>query len=69
MMSNVKQKWTSVSIPLKLWRRIKEVLGFTTDQSVAEYVRQATQKRLQYDEAHVEEQKMLEAEIKERLKD
>ena len=54
---------------MNLYRRIQAILGYAVDQSVAEYARQAIRKRLNYDEAHAEEQKMLEAEIKERLQD
>jgi len=68
-MSNVKQKWTTVSIPVSLFRRIKAVLGFVADESLAEYARQAIQKRLETDEIHAENERMLEKEIKERLKD
>lgn len=68
-MSNSERTWTSVSVPMNLYRRIQAILGYAVDQSVAEYARQAIRKRLNYDEAHAEEQKMLEAEIKERLQD
>jgi len=61
--------WKSISIPRKILRRIKAILGYSEALSVAEYVRFAIAKRLEYDEAHAEEQKMLEKEIKERLKD
>lgn len=66
-MSKAKQTWHSVGIPGKLFRRIKAILGFVPDQSLAEYARQAIQIRLRHDEAEAEEQKMLEKEIKERL--
>ena len=62
-------RWHSVSIPKNVLHRIRGVLRFTTDQSLAEYVRQAIERRLEHDEVRAEEQKMLEAEIKERLKD
>lgn len=68
-MSKATEKWHSVSVPRVLLLRIKAVLGFTTDQSVAEYVRHAVVVRLMKDENHAEEQKMMEKEIRERLKD
>ena len=68
-MSQLEGKWRSVSIPRNFCRRIKVILGFVADESIAEYARQAIQKRLLSDEASFEEQKMLAEEIKERLKD
>jgi len=68
-MGKTSEKWHSVSIPKNVLHRIRGVLRFTTDQSLAEYVRQAIERRLRSDEVHAEEQRMLEAEIKERLKD
>jgi len=68
-MGKTSEKWHSVSIPKNVLHRIRGVLRFTTDQSLAEYVRQAIERRLQHDERAAEEAKMLEEEIKERLKD
>lgn len=68
-MGKANGKWHSVSIPKKICRRIKALLGFVVDESLAEYVRQALRTRLEFDEVHAEEQKMLEKEIRERLKD
>jgi len=64
-MEKVKRKWKSLSIPESLCKRIVAVLGFTGDISIAEYVRYAIKQRLQVDENLVEEEKMLEKEIKE----
>ena len=69
MMSKAKWKWTSISIPRRFVRRIRLILGFVADESIAEYARQAIQKRLILDEIAFEEQKMSEKEIKERLQD
>lgn len=69
MMSKAKDKWKSVSLPRAFLRRVKAVLGWVAEESIAEYVRQAVQVRLKFDEAHAEEQKMLEKEVRERLKD
>jgi len=69
MMSKGKRRWVSVDIPRGFSKRIRAILGWVADESLAEYARQAIQKRLESDEAHVEDQKMLEAEITERLKD
>lgn len=66
-MDKVKGKWRSVSIPRSFCRRIKAILGFVADESLAEYARQAIQKRLQHDEIMFENQKEIEKEIKERL--
>ena len=90
-MSKAKWKWKSVSIPRRFLKRIRAILGFVADESIAErevvteleeethipkllafplqYARQSIQKRLILDEIAFEEQKMLEKEIKERLKD
>lgn len=68
-MSDLKQKWKSVSLPRTFIDRIKRILGFVADESIAEYARQAIQKRLQHDEAAFEEQKMEEEEIRARLND
>jgi hypothetical protein len=67
-MNQVKKKWVSVGIPRRFIGRIKRILGFVADESLAEYARQAIQKRLEFDEAAFEEQKMLEEEVKERIK-
>lgn len=69
MLSKVKPKWSSVSIPRKVFKRIAAVLGYSECLSMAEYVRFAIAERLKFDEVHAEERKMEEAEIKERLKD
>ena len=68
-MPKANQIWRSVSIPKKVFKRIAAVLGYSECLSIAEYVRFAIAERLKFDEAHAEEQKMLEKEIKERLKD
>jgi len=68
-MSKILGRWGSVSISRSFKRRIKAILGFVADESIAEYVRQAIQMRLRVDEIRFEEAKMEEAEIKERLKD
>lgn len=68
MMGNVKQRWVSVSIPRGFVRRIRAILGFVADESLAEYARQAIQERLRDDENRAEEAKMEEKEIRERLK-
>ncbi len=61
--------WKSVSIPRKVFKRIAAVLGYSECLSMAEYVRFAIAERLKFDEAHAEEQKMEEKEIRERLED
>jgi len=68
-MSKVKRKWKYIGFPENFIKRIRAILGFVADESLAEYARQAIQTRLRQDEAEAEEQKMLEQEIKERLKD
>lgn len=68
-MSELKGKWSSVSIPRRFCRRIKAILGFVADESIAEYARQAIQSRLMSDETRYEEQKIQESEIQERLAD
>jgi len=68
-MSKQKQKWHCLGLPHALFSRIKAVLPYTGNQSLSEYARFAIQERLKYDEAHAEEAKILEEEIKERLKD
>jgi len=60
-------KWVSVGIPRRFVDRIKRILGFVADESLAEYVRQAVQVRLRHDEAEAEEEKMLREEIGARL--
>ncbi|GAI62629.1 unnamed protein product [marine sediment metagenome] len=67
MLSEVKQRWVSVSIPKGFSRRIRAILGFVADESLAEYARQAIQVRLKDDENRAEEAKMEEKEIRERL--
>jgi len=69
MLSNAKGKWVSVSIPRGFCKRIRSILGFVAEESLAEYARQAIQVRLNHDEIRREEAKMEEAEIRERLKD
>ena len=66
-MDKVKGKWVSVSIPKGFSRRIRVILGFVADESLAEYARQAIQVRLKDDENRAEEAKMEEKEIRERL--
>ncbi|MBA7531054.1 hypothetical protein ES705_23265 [subsurface metagenome] len=66
-MDKVKGKWVSVSIPKGFSRRIRAILGFVADESLAEYARQAIQVRLKDDENRAEEAKMEEKEIRERL--
>lgn len=56
-------------MPGSFLKRIRAILGFVADESVAEYARQAIQKRLNFDEMRFEDQKMEEEEIRERLKD
>jgi len=68
-MSKSKQKWHSVSIPGNLFKRIKAILGFVADESLAEYARQAIQTRLRQDEIEREEEIMLREEIGERLRE
>jgi len=68
-MSKANRKWHSISVPEKVFKRIAAILGFVVDESLAEYARHAIKKRLEFDEARAEEQKMEEQEIKERLKD
>jgi hypothetical protein len=67
-MDKVKGKWASVSIPRSFCRRIKAILGFVADESLAEYARQAIQVRLKDDENRAVDAKMEEQEIRERLK-
>ncbi|MBA7528941.1 hypothetical protein ES705_21133 [subsurface metagenome] len=66
-MSEVKQKWRSVGLPSVLFNRIAKVIKYTTQQSVAEYVRYAILQRIKYDEAHADETREAEQEIRERL--
>jgi len=68
-MSKGQQEWKSISIPKNVFRRIKAILWYTADQSIAEYARQAIEKRLRFDEIGAEAQKDVEKEIKERLQD
>ena len=44
-----------------------EVIKWSGHMSISEYARFAIQERLKFDEAHAEEQKMIESEVKERL--
>ena len=69
MLDKAQEKWVSVSIPRRFSKRIRSILGFVAEESLAEYARQAIQVRLKDDENRVEEAKMEEAEIRERLKD
>ena len=68
-MGKTNKKWLSVGIPRGFSKRIRAVLGFVADESLAEYTRQAIQTRLKDDENRAEEAKMEEKEIRERLKD
>lgn len=68
-MSQASKKWHSVSIPESFSRRVKRILGFVADESLAEYARQAIQTRLRHDEAAYEEQKMEQEEIQARLRE
>ena len=69
MLDKAQEKWVSVSIPRRFSKRIRSILGFVAEESLAEYARQAIQVRLKDDENRVEDAKMEEAEIRERLKD
>jgi len=69
MTGKVKRKWVSVDIPRGFSKRIRAILGFVADESLAEYARQAIQVRLKDDENRAEEARMEEKEIRERLKD
>ena len=64
-----KTLWRTLSFPQKLIDRIKKVAHIQGYVSLAEYAREAIRKRLEVDENAIEETKMLEKEIKERLKD
>lgn len=66
-MPKAKEKWRSVSIPRSFCRRIKAILGFVADESLAEYARQAIQVRLKDDENRAADAQMEEQEIRERL--
>jgi len=72
-----KREWIPVGVPKALFQQIKELLGYTGDPSVAEYVRFAIRERLKYDTEKYEEeltkagmiglQEEAEQEIRERL--
>jgi len=66
-MEQVKRKWRTIGLPSPLFRRIMEVIKWSGHMSISEYARFAIQERLKFDEAHAEEQKMIESEVKERL--
>lgn len=66
-LSEVKQKWHTVGLPLAIFSRVKAVIKYTGNTSVSEYVRFATQDALKNDEPYMFEQKEMEKEIKERL--
>jgi len=66
-MDKVKEIWHSISLPKTLFSRIKKVIRYTGNQSVAEYVRLAILQRIRYDEAEAEQQLEIENDIKERL--
>ena len=68
-MSKGKRDWKSISVPENIFGRIKAILWYVGDMSIAEYARQAIEKRLHYDEINAEAQKDIQKEIKARLKD
>ena len=69
MMETVKREWQSIDLPKALFKRISEIIRKTGNVSVAEYVRFALQKQLQADSDLLEEIRIEEKEIKERLQD
>lgn len=66
-MGKTNKRWLSVGIPRGFSKRVRAILGFVADESLAEYARQAIQTRLRSDEALAEDAKMEEKEIRERL--
>ena len=48
-MATSKREWIPVGIPKALFNKVKDLLGYTGDPSVAEYIRFAIRKRLEYD--------------------
>lgn len=68
-MSKLKGKWRSLGLPQAIVRRVRAVLPYTGNQSLAEYARVAIQERLRFDEQVAEESREQEKEIQSRLKD
>lgn len=67
-MSKPKSRWRTVGILSSLFQRIDAVTAALGYPSVSAYVNEVVRTRLREDENIVEEAKMLQAEIKERIK-
>jgi len=55
-MATSKREWIPVGIPKALFEKVKELLGYTGDPSVAEYIRFAVRQRLRYDLDHLDDE-------------
>lgn len=55
-MATSKREWIPVGIPKALFNKVKELLRYTGDPSVAEYIRFAVRTRLKYDTEKFEDE-------------
>lgn len=55
-MATSKREWIPVGVPKALFEKVKELLGYTGDPSVAEYIRFAIRERIKYDTDRFEEE-------------